>query len=58
MDEVPSFVHEEVVSRSGLGNVEEFQTLLVVRERKDHEHLSYSDLHFNFKTNLGFIDLP
>ncbi len=28
MDEVPSFVHEEVVCRSGLGNVKEFQALL------------------------------
>lgn len=29
MDEVPSFVHEEVVCRSGLRNVEKFQALLI-----------------------------
>lgn len=31
MNEVPSLVHEEVVSRSGLRNVEELKTLLVGR---------------------------
>lgn len=34
MDEVPPFVHKEVVCRSGLWNVEEFQALLV-REKKN-----------------------
>lgn len=35
MDQVPPFVHEEVVSRPGLGNVEELQTLLVESGRRE-----------------------
>lgn len=49
MDKVPPLVHEEVVRRPGLGNVEELQTLLL-RDRwllKIRTSLCIGHLYFN-----------
>lgn len=51
MDEVPPFVHEEVVCRSGLRNVEELQTFLVEGEKTRisiYTILHVLSMHFKF----------